>query len=471
MNLNHITSAKSAALKSIANKRKVGAFIITTEHITCSGYNHMSYMLDSDQCENIDGDSYECVIHAEQHAILKALKDGLDLTDGEIYCTYSPCMNCCKLIVESGLKKLVYIEEHKSNFNTPEIKYGYSPKSYLQDAGVEILHFDESVQKHNDQIKMAIIYHSADPDGLMSAYLLKKIYENISHIDITMIPWNYNKDAEWLTNFVDFDIYLFGDICPTSEWVTDKYIDIKSEKIKIIIFDHHKDRHDSLIENYPEFFDNNNFIYSEKYSASYLINKNKSHLLNNNYDEIVSLISDYDVWAFDAPEFDIKLKEKVLCFSEFLFQHNDFSDFSEIIDKIILLNNNKMDDEISLSKSFGINYIIQKGMILINKLKSDNKKIIKTGKFYHNDFLFTGYPNYFLTQSLKEICPTLRYLVGMQLNLHKGNVKFSVRSEFANCLTIAKKYDGGGHKLATGFTIPITKINDFLNDVESIFKT
>ena len=103
--LGMLNLAFDQAKKSPANKRKVGTVIVdmSTESVIASGYNKMFENLWQASCENEDGESYECVMHAEESAIIQLLHnknftETFSKRRKVLYATYSPCMNCCKLI-------------------------------------------------------------------------------------------------------------------------------------------------------------------------------------------------------------------------------------------------------------------------------------------------------------------------------------------------------------------------------------
>lgn len=128
---------------SNANKRKVGAIISDEDmEIYGMGYNRMfKNCVITDSCETPSGDSYECVVHAEEDAVINYLKLKFAPTtkrDLTIYVTYSPCMNCCKLIHHAGIRRVVYYDEHPINFNTPEVPDGMSPKDFLESVGIKV---------------------------------------------------------------------------------------------------------------------------------------------------------------------------------------------------------------------------------------------------------------------------------------------------------------------------------------------
>lgn len=103
-------------------KGKVGAVIVLNEEILGKGNNSVpkgcisctidtclrkKYNLKSGERQEI------CrVVHAEQNAILNSLKNGYDLNNSTIYVTKSPCMICAKLIINVGIKKVIYANKY-----------------------------------------------------------------------------------------------------------------------------------------------------------------------------------------------------------------------------------------------------------------------------------------------------------------------------------------------------------------------
>lgn len=145
----YLSLLRNIASNSIAVKRKVGAIIGIPDDefepkIMTTGYNRMSKLSVVKSCEDENGRTFDSVFHAEEIAITSALKEYNQntLSKSTIYCTYSPCINCCKLIVLSGIKRLIYIDKHKVNFHT----YGelnVCCQNYLRENGVTIIRVNE----------------------------------------------------------------------------------------------------------------------------------------------------------------------------------------------------------------------------------------------------------------------------------------------------------------------------------------
>ena len=98
------------AKRSTCDRARVGAIIVKDRRILTTGYNGAPAGLP--HCDEIghllvDG---HCVrtLHAEQNAIIQAAQHGVSVADGAIYVTHQPCLTCAKMIINAGLKRVVY---------------------------------------------------------------------------------------------------------------------------------------------------------------------------------------------------------------------------------------------------------------------------------------------------------------------------------------------------------------------------
>lgn len=98
---------------SYAERLKVGALLVKDKSIISDGYNGTPSGADN-KAEDENGDSHWYVIHAEENVILKAAKQGYATKGATLYITHSPCQNCCKLILQSGITRVVYINEYRN---------------------------------------------------------------------------------------------------------------------------------------------------------------------------------------------------------------------------------------------------------------------------------------------------------------------------------------------------------------------
>jgi len=99
-------------------KRKVGAIIVKENHILTTGYNgtpkgftHCTEETCIRKQMNVpSGQRHELCrgLHAEQNAIIQAAWHGVKIEGGTMYCTYQPCAICVKMLINAGIRKLVY---------------------------------------------------------------------------------------------------------------------------------------------------------------------------------------------------------------------------------------------------------------------------------------------------------------------------------------------------------------------------
>lgn len=105
------------ATRSTCTRLAVGATIVRDKRIIAGGYNGSIsggvHCID-EGCYVIDG---HCVrtIHAEMNAILQCAKFGASTADAEMYVTHFPCLQCCKAIIQSGVKAVYYAEDYKNH--------------------------------------------------------------------------------------------------------------------------------------------------------------------------------------------------------------------------------------------------------------------------------------------------------------------------------------------------------------------
>lgn len=97
---------------SYANRKKVGAVIVKENTIVSDGYNGTPVGFDNN-CEDASGKTHWYVLHAEANAITKMARSNTSCVDSTLYITLSPCKECSKLIIQSGIKRVVYKEKYK----------------------------------------------------------------------------------------------------------------------------------------------------------------------------------------------------------------------------------------------------------------------------------------------------------------------------------------------------------------------
>ncbi len=100
------------AENSYCKRRQVGALIVKDKMIISDGYNGTPMGFDN-VCENEDGKTYPYVLHAEANAITKVAKSNYSSDGATMYVTSSPCIECAKLIIQSGIRRVVYAESYR----------------------------------------------------------------------------------------------------------------------------------------------------------------------------------------------------------------------------------------------------------------------------------------------------------------------------------------------------------------------
>jgi dCMP deaminase len=107
-----INIAKETSTLSHCVRSKVGAVLVKDGNIISFGYNGTPAGMDN-TCEK-DDVTLPHVIHGEVNAILKAAKTGNSVDGSTLYLTLSPCLDCSKLILQSGIKRVVYLNQYRN---------------------------------------------------------------------------------------------------------------------------------------------------------------------------------------------------------------------------------------------------------------------------------------------------------------------------------------------------------------------
>lgn len=97
---------------SHCKRRQVGALLVKGGMIISDGYNGTPSGFDN-ECEDCNGDTHWHVLHAEANAIMKVARSANSADNSTLYLTMSPCKDCSKLVLQAGVKRLVYIIEYK----------------------------------------------------------------------------------------------------------------------------------------------------------------------------------------------------------------------------------------------------------------------------------------------------------------------------------------------------------------------
>ena len=124
----YLRMAREWAKLSYCSRKQVGAIIVKGRMIISDGFNGTPSGFEN--CyENDVGDTKWYVLHAEANAVLKVAGSTQSCDGATLYLTLSPCKECSKLVHQSGIVRLVYIDKYKDD----------SGLEFLEKAGVEVV--------------------------------------------------------------------------------------------------------------------------------------------------------------------------------------------------------------------------------------------------------------------------------------------------------------------------------------------
>ncbi len=130
----YLRMASIWAENSYCQRRRVGALIVKNQAIISDGYNGTPAGFEN-VCEDADGHTRPYVLHAEANAITKLARSNNSGQDATLYITASPCIECAKLIIQTGIRRVVFNELYRLSDGI----------DLLHRAGVECVHI-ENVQ-------------------------------------------------------------------------------------------------------------------------------------------------------------------------------------------------------------------------------------------------------------------------------------------------------------------------------------
>ena len=132
MEMAHLVSTWASCYKP---DRKIGAVIVLDKRVMTTGYNGapagVSTCVERGEClrEKLgiaSGTRHELcyAVHAEQNAIIQAAKLGISIDGATLYCTHQPCILCAKMIVNSGIRRVVYEQGYPDDFSREILREG-----------------------------------------------------------------------------------------------------------------------------------------------------------------------------------------------------------------------------------------------------------------------------------------------------------------------------------------------------------
>ncbi len=108
----YLRMARVWAENSYCVRRKVGALIVKDKMIISDGYNGTPSGFEN-ICEDESGLTKPYVLHAEANAITKVAKSANNCDGSTLYITASPCIECAKLIIQAGIRRVVYCDSYR----------------------------------------------------------------------------------------------------------------------------------------------------------------------------------------------------------------------------------------------------------------------------------------------------------------------------------------------------------------------
>lgn len=133
----YLRMARIWAENSYCLRRKVGALVVKDNAIISDGYNGTPSGFEN-KCEDDNNVTYPYVLHAEANAITKLARSSNNSDGSTLYVTASPCIECAKLIIQAGIKRVVYGEKYR-------LEDGID---LLRKAGIEVQYFND--QENNE---------------------------------------------------------------------------------------------------------------------------------------------------------------------------------------------------------------------------------------------------------------------------------------------------------------------------------
>ena len=131
LDLRYLRMARIWAENSYCKRRQVGALLVKNGAIISDGFNGTPSGFEN-ICEDENNISKPYVLHAEANAITKIARSSQNSDGATLYVTASPCIDCAKLIIQSGIRRVVYAEQYRLDDGI----------RLLERAGVEIKFLD-----------------------------------------------------------------------------------------------------------------------------------------------------------------------------------------------------------------------------------------------------------------------------------------------------------------------------------------
>jgi len=139
-----IDITRLVATRSTCLRRGVGALLVKDRNILATGYNGAPSGISHcsktgclrEQLNVPSGERHELCrgLHAEQNAIIQAARHGVNIDGATLYCTTMPCVICTKMLINAGIKRVVYYEGYADSL----------AREMIAESGIEVVHFQQS---------------------------------------------------------------------------------------------------------------------------------------------------------------------------------------------------------------------------------------------------------------------------------------------------------------------------------------
>jgi dCMP deaminase len=139
LDMRYLRMARIWAENSYCQRRQVGCLIVNQQRIISDGYNGTPSGFEN-VCEDENNVTFPYVLHAEANAITKLARSNNNSEGSTLYVTASPCIECSKLIIQSGIKRVVYSEKYR-------LEDGLD---LLRKAGIEVEYLNPNEDKKDE---------------------------------------------------------------------------------------------------------------------------------------------------------------------------------------------------------------------------------------------------------------------------------------------------------------------------------
>ena len=141
LDLRYLRMARIWSENSYCQRRKVGALIVKEKMIISDGYNGTPSGFEN-VCEDDNNVTKPYVLHAEANAITKIARSSNSSDGATLYVTASPCIECAKLIIQAGIKRVVYSEKYR-------LEDGID---LMRRAGIEIIFLNDEAKETENKL-------------------------------------------------------------------------------------------------------------------------------------------------------------------------------------------------------------------------------------------------------------------------------------------------------------------------------